>query len=92
MRTKSICKHAFTNILFTYSLKRVSVCSCKKKQFDDIIYNLIYEGELIIIRNAVAFVFLLAALSFSHASLGLVFFLSQLYRFEIVRSVPLLQP
>ena len=47
-----------------------------------------YEGESIIIRSAVAFVFLLAALSFSRASLGLVSFLSQLCRFEVARSVP----
>ena len=52
----------------------------------------IYEGESIIIRSAVAFVFLLAALSFSRASLGVVFFLSQLCRFEVARSVPLSQP
>ena len=48
-------------------------------------------GESIIICNAVAFVFLLAALSFSRASLGVVFFLSQLCRFEVARSVPLSQ-
>jgi hypothetical protein len=52
----------------------------------------IYEGELIIIRNAVAFVFLLAALSFLHALLGVVSFLSQLCRFEVTKSVPLSQP
>ena len=51
-----------------------------------------YEGESIIIRNAVAFVFLLAALSFSRASLGVVFFLSRLCRFQVARSVPLFQP
>ena len=51
-----------------------------------------YEGESIIIGNAVAFVFLLSALSFSRASLGVVFFLSQLCRFEVARSVPLSQP
>ena len=51
-----------------------------------------YDGESIIIRNAVAFVFLLAAMSFSRASLGMVFFLSQLCRFEVARSVPLSQP
>ena len=51
-----------------------------------------YEGESVIIRNAAAFVFLLAALSFSRASLGVVFFLSQLCGFEIARSVPLSQP
>ena len=51
-----------------------------------------YEGESILIRNAVAFVFLLAALSFSCASLCVVFFLSQLCRFEVARSVPLSQP
>jgi hypothetical protein len=50
------------------------------------------EGESIIICNAVAFVFLLAALLFSRASLGVVFFLSQLCRFKVARSVPLLQP
>ena len=48
-----------------------------------------YHGESIIIRNAVAFVFLLAALSFSRASLAVVFFLSQLCRFQVARSVPL---
>ena len=52
----------------------------------------IYEDESIIIRKAGAFVFLLAALSFSRASLGVVFFLSQLCRFEVARSVPLPQP
>ena len=52
---------------------------------------LLYDGESIIIRNAVAFVFLLAALSFSRASLGVVFFLSQLCRFEVARSVSLSQ-
>ena len=36
----------------------------------------VYEDESIINRNAVAFVFLLAALSISCASLGVVFFLS----------------
>ena len=54
--------------------------------------SLKYEGESIVTRNAVAFVFLLAALSFSRASLGVVFFLSQLCRFEVARSVPLSQP
>ena len=44
------------------------------------------------IRNAVAFVFPLAALSFSRASLDVVFFLSQLCRFQVARSVPLSQP
>ena len=53
---------------------------------------ILYEGESIIIRNAVTFVFLLAALSFSRASLDVVFFLSQLCRFEVARSVPLSQP
>ena len=52
----------------------------------------IYEGESIIIRSAVAYVFLLAALSFSRASLGVVFFLSQLCKFEVATSVPLSQP
>jgi len=51
-----------------------------------------YEGESIIICNAVAFVFLLAALLFSHASLRVVSFLSLLRRFEVARSVPLSQP
>jgi hypothetical protein len=51
----------------------------------------IYEGESIIIRNAVAFVCLLAALSFSRSSLGVVSFLSLLHKFEVARSVPLLQ-
>ena len=55
-------------------------------------YEFKYEGESIIIRNAVAFMFLLAALSFSRASLGVVFFLSQLCRFEVAQSVPLSQP
>ena len=50
-----------------------------------------YEVESIIIRNAVAFVFLLAALSFARASLSVVFFLSQLCRFEVARSVRLSQ-
>ena len=52
----------------------------------------IYESESIIIRNAVAFVCLLAALSFSRSSLGVVSFLSLLHKFEVARSVPLLQP
>ena len=52
----------------------------------------LYEGESVIIRNAVTFVFLLAALSFSRVSLDVVFFLSQLCRFEVARSVPLSQP
>ena len=39
-----------------------------------LLYYFMYEGESIIIRNAVAFVFLLAAPSFSHASLGMVSF------------------
>jgi hypothetical protein len=51
-----------------------------------------YEGESTIIRNEIAFVFLLAAPSFSHASLGVVSLLSQLCRFEVARSVPLSQP
>ena len=51
-----------------------------------------YEGESIIIRNVVAFMFLLAAQSFSRASLGVVFFLSQQCRFQVARSVPLSQP
>ena len=46
-----------------------------------------YEGESIIIRNAVAFVFLLAALSFSRAPLRVVSFLSLLRRFEVARSI-----
>jgi hypothetical protein len=50
-----------------------------------------YEGESIIIRNAVAFVCLLAALSFSRSLLGVVSFLSLLHKFEVARSVPLLQ-
>ena len=54
--------------------------------------DLIYEGESIIIRNVVAFVFLLAALSFLRASLGVVSFLSLHGRFEIATSVPLSQP
>jgi len=49
-----------------------------------------HEGEPIIIRSAVAFVFLLAALLFSRASLGVVAFLSLLHRFEVARSIPLL--
>jgi hypothetical protein len=52
----------------------------------------LYEGESIIIRNAVPFVCLLAALSFSLSSLGVVSFLSLLHKFEVARSVPLLQP
>jgi hypothetical protein len=51
-----------------------------------------YKGEPIIIHNSVAFVFLLAALSFSCASLGVVSFLSQLSRYEVARLVPLSQP
>ena len=58
-------------------------------EFIDQVRN--YEDESIIIRNAVASVFLLAALSFPRASLGVVFFLSQLCRFEVARSVPLSQ-
>jgi len=54
--------------------------------------NAKYEGESIIIRNAVAFVFLLAAVSLSHALLGVVSVLLLLFRFEVARSVPLLQP
>ena len=42
-----------------------------------------YDGESIIIRNAVAFVCLLAALSFSRSSLGVVFFLSLLHKFQV---------
>jgi hypothetical protein len=49
------------------------------------------QGESIIICSAVALVFLLAALLFSCALLGMVSF-SQLCRFEVARSVPLLQP
>ena len=60
---------------------------------EHVIYKLnMYEGKSIIIRNAVALVFLLAALSCSPASLGVVFFLSQLCRFEVARSVPVSQP
>jgi len=51
-----------------------------------------YEVESIIICNTVAFVFLLAALLFSHVSLGVVSFLSLLRGFEVARSVPLSQP
>jgi hypothetical protein len=50
-----------------------------------------YEGESTIIRNAVAFVFPLAALSLSRALLGIVSFLSLMRRFEVSRSVPLSQ-
>jgi hypothetical protein len=50
-----------------------------------------YKGESIIIHNAVAFVCLLAAQSFSRSSLGGVSFLSLLHKFEVARSVPLLQ-
>ena len=57
-----------------------------------VLFFLLYEGKSIIIRNAVAFVFPLAALSFSRASLGVVFFLSHLCRFEVALSVPLSQP
>ena len=53
--------------------------------------NLKYNGKSIIIRNAVAFVLLLAALLFSWASLGVVSFISLLRRFEVARSVPLSQ-
>ena len=53
---------------------------------------LIYKGESIIIRSDVAFVCLLAALSFSRSSLGVLSFLSLLHKFEVARSVPLLQP
>jgi hypothetical protein len=52
----------------------------------------LFEGESIIIRNAVAFMYLLAALSFSRSSLGVGSFLSLLHKFEVARSVPLLQP
>jgi hypothetical protein len=51
-----------------------------------------YEGESIIIRNAVSFVCLFAELSFSRSSLGVVSFLSLLHKFQVARSVPLLQP
>jgi len=51
-----------------------------------------YKDESIITRNAVAFLFLLAALSFSHAALDVVSFLSLLFRFEVARLVPLSQP
>ena len=72
----------------TFFLPRISVLSSQ--------YNLTklpyYEDESIIIRSAVAFVFLLAALSFPRAPLDVVFFLSQLCRFEVARSVPLSQP
>jgi len=51
-----------------------------------------YEGESIIICNVVAFVLLLAALSCSRASLGVVSVLSLLHRFEVARLVPLSQP
>ena len=44
-----------------------------------------YEGESIIIRSAVAFVFLLAALLFLCASVGVVPFLSLLRWFEVAR-------
>ena len=50
-----------------------------------------YECESIIIHNVSAFVCLLAALSFSRASLGVVSFFSLLHRFEFARSVPLFQ-
>ena len=51
----------------------------------------LYDVKSIVIGNAVASVFLLVALSFSRASLHVVFFLSQLCRFEVARSVPLSQ-
>jgi len=51
-----------------------------------------YKGESIIIHIAIAFVFLLPALSFSHAALVVVSFLSLLHRFEVARSVPLSWP
>jgi hypothetical protein len=51
-----------------------------------IIFYILYKGESIIICNTVAFVFLLAALSFLSASLGVVSFLSQVCRFEVARS------
>jgi hypothetical protein len=44
-----------------------------------------YEGESIIIRNPVAFVFLLAALSFLRVSLDVFSGLSLLRSFEVVR-------
>ena len=52
----------------------------------------IYEGESIIICNISAFLFLLAALSFLRAWLGVVSFLSPVRRFEVARSVPLSRP
>jgi hypothetical protein len=51
-----------------------------------------YEVESIIICNTVAFVCLLAALSFLCSSLHIVSFLSLLHKFQVARSVPLLQP
>jgi len=52
-------------------------------------YYFMCEGESISIHNAAAFVFLLAALSFSCASLGIISLLSLLCKFEVARSVPL---
>ena len=60
--------------------------------FRNILGVSLYEGQSVIVRSAVAFVFMLAPLSFSRASLDVVFFLSQLCRFEVARSVPLSQP
>ena len=84
--------------LFTYLFMMFGFVSCNPKNSTEKTstgvpaINNMYEVQSIIIRNAVAFVFLLAALSFSRASLGVVFFLSQLCRFEVATSVPLSQP
>jgi hypothetical protein len=69
-----------------------SVCSgTASMSYKSVAKKLVYEGESKIIRNAVAFVCLLAALSFSRSSLGALSFLSLLHKFQVARSVPLLQ-
>jgi hypothetical protein len=52
------------------------------------LFILLYEGESIIIRNAVVSVFLLAALLFCTASPCVVSLSLFLRRFDIARSVP----
>ena len=82
-----------TQLVYTYFMRfKYFKCIELAASLLRLIGQIIYEGEPVIIRSAVAFVFLLAALSFSRASLGVIFFLSQLCRFEVAQSVPLSQP
>ena len=84
----NLSTHSLTALARSSQIIRHSTLGSFKCLFHSIIGGLVNNYP----QYAVAFVFLLAALSFSRASLAVVFFLSQLCRFQVARSVPLSQP